>query len=298
MVVVALRGGLGNQMFQYAAGLAAARAAGVPLKLDTVYLNDRFPRPSFSPRTYDLDIFYVESQMTRLSRASSSFPVPGFWLGLDLALVHAKNALGIGKVLKEKRGFVFDPEVTSGTKELFLWGFWQTPKYFSGIEDELREAFRFVHPLDGDAARIAEDIKNTNSVSLHVRRADYVLPKYRNTYGETNLSYYDKAVQSMAQKVADPKFYIFSDDIAWCKENIKLSFPVEYIERSSEGPKASHHLQLMSLCKHNIIANSTYSWWGAWLNQNPGKHVIAPAVWHVGEQAGDDDIIPAGWERI
>jgi hypothetical protein len=298
MVVVALRGGLGNQMFQYAAGLAAARAGGVALVLDTVYLNDRFPRPAFSPRTYDLDIFCLQPAMTPLSRISKSLPIPGVWLGIDLTIATLRGALGGRKVLREKRNFIFNPEVVSGKKELFLWGFWQTPKYFEGIKDELLQAFRFRYPLKGEAAAIAEDIKNSNAIALHVRRADYITAKYKKTYGKTNLSYYETAIKNIADKVKDPKFYIFSDDIAWCKEHIKPAFSTEYMERNSEGPKANYHLQLMSLCKHNIIANSTFSWWGAWLNRNPEKIVIAPAIWHMGGRPGEDDIIPSGWKRI
>ncbi len=296
MVIAALRGGLGNQMFQYAAGRAAARAGGVPLVLDTVYLNDRFPRPAFSPRTYDLDIFNVVAPLTSLSKLSASFPIPGIWLGIDLAVAAIKSGFGIRKFFKEKKGFTFDPEVVSGKKEIFLWGFWQSPKYFDGIEDELREAFRFVHPLDGAAVQIAEDIKRKNSVSLHVRRTDYVAPKYQKMYGETNLDYYRRAIDTIAATVDNPTFYIFSDDIAWCKENIKPAFPVEYVERNSQGPKASHHLQLMSLCKHNIIANSTFSWWGAWLNRNPEKIVIAPKEWLAGQAQGM--ALTRGWETV
>src|ERR1700722_12416571 len=123
MVTVFLRGGLWKQMFQYAAGLAAARAANVPLVLDTVYVNDRFPRPAFSPRTYDLDIFYIDEPVTTLSRISGAFPIPGVWLGIDLAMALAQSGLGIRKFLKEKKGFTFDPEVVSGKKQLSLWGF-------------------------------------------------------------------------------------------------------------------------------------------------------------------------------
>ena len=298
MVVVSLRGGLGNQMFQYAAGLAASHAGNVPLVLDTVYLNDRSPRPAFSPRTYDLGIFHIDAPVTQLSKISGAFPIPGAWIGLDLAAVLVRSGLGIRRLLKERKRFIFDPRVVDGGKELFLWGFWQTPKYFKGIEDELRAAFRFKHPLDGESARIAKDIMNGESVSLHVRRADYVLPKYEKGYGKTDVAYYERAVGIIASRVRDPKFYIFSDDIAWCRGNIKFPFPTEYIERASEGPKASHHLQLMSLCKHNIITNSTFSWWGAWLNRNPKKVVIAPARWYAGASADSVDIVPAHWIKL
>ena len=298
MITVFLRGGLGNQMFQYAVGLAVARKNGTSLVLDRTHLNDRFPRKQFTYRTYDLDIFDMRPKMTLLSNVSTAVPIPGVWLGLDLAAAGAKDILGTQKIVKEQRDYVFEPAVLDSGKSVFLYGRWQVPNYFKEVEQELRNDFRFKYPLDGEAAAIAKDIKKNNSVSLHVRRADYVIPKYEKTYGATNLSYYDCAVRSMANAVKDPKFYIFSDDIAWCKENVKLPFPAEYVERNSEGPKASHHLQLMSLCKHNIIANSTFSWWGAWLNQTSGKRVIAPAVWHAGDQSSEESIIPAEWEKI
>jgi hypothetical protein len=298
MIIVSLRGGLGNQMFQYAAGLAAARKNDVPLVLDTAYLNDRFPRKQFTFRTYDLDIFELSPKFTALSNLSVKAPIPGVWLGLDLALANIKEFLGLQKFVKEEKEFSFDPKVFSAGKNIFLWGFWQTPKYFEGIEDEIREAFRFRYPLEGEAATIAEDIKKHNSIALHVRRADYVMPKYQEMYGETNLSYYDKAVRFMTDHVKDPKFYVFSDDVAWCKENIKLAYPMEYIERSSEGPKANYHVQLMSLCKHNIVANSTFSWWAAWLNQNPGKIVVAPKEWSRSVPSGECDIIPSSWQAL
>jgi hypothetical protein len=131
-----------------------------------------------------------------------------------------------------------------------------------------------------------------------VRRADYVLPKYQSTYGMTNLSYYDDAVRYIAERVENPTFYIFSDDIAWCRENIKFAFPVEYMERNTEGFKASGHLQLMSLCKSNIITNSTFSWWGSWLNTNPGKIVVAPKTWKADASDSKEDITPAAWIKM
>lgn len=298
MITVSLRGGLGNQMFQYAAGLAVAHKNTVPLVLDTVFLNDRFPRKNFVYRSFDLDIFNISGTVSPLSNLSTTMPLPGIWLMLDLISVAARDVLGSQRLIKEKKELSFDPEVFNAGSNVFLWGFWQTPNYFQGIEGMLREAFRFKYALGGLAAEIGEDIKANNSISLHVRRTDFITPRGEIINGKTDLAYYNQAVNFIAAKVENPKFYLFSDDIEWCKKNIKIGFPVEYLERSSEGPKASHHLQLMSLCKHNIITNSTFSWWGAWLNQNPTKHVVAPAIWRVGRGPGDDDIVPAGWERI
>ena len=129
-----------------------------------------------------------------------------------------------------------------------------------------------------------------------MRRGDYVT--YRSvltTLGLVGVPYYDRAIEYMAQHVKDPHFFIFSNDIAWCKENIKPGFPVTYLGDDTAGPKASFHLQLMSHCKHNIIPNSTFSWWGAWLNRNSQKIVIAPKEWRIAGSRGKDDIIPASW---
>lgn len=293
MIRVILRGGLGNQMFQYAAGLALSRRYRTPLVLDATYLNDHFPRPQFTYRTYDLDVFTLPPTFTALSKISAAAPVPGLWLGLDLSLVKARDILGMQKLVREARSYQFDPRVGAAGGDVALWGFWQTPKYFGGIEGEVRRAFRFRDPMTGEALRISADIQKTNSVLLHVRRADYLMPKYAKVYGATDLGYYRRAVSYVAGKVANPRFFVFSDDIAWCRENIKLEFPTEYVDAASSGPKASFHLHLMSLCRHNIVTNSSFSWWGAWLNENPGKIIVAPERWEVSDYPLD--IIPDGW---
>ncbi len=297
MVTVLLRGGLGNQMFQYAAGLGIAKRNNDPLLIDSTYLNDRFPRKQFTFREYDLDIFDITPKFTTLSKLSTAMSVPGLWLGLDLGLLKIKNSFGIQKILKEKQELVFDRNLVDARGNILIWGYWQTPGYFADIEEELRKEFRFKHALEGDALNLSKDIRESNSVSLHVRRTDYLIPKNTSLYGETNSSYYDKAIAYIDEHVKNPKFFIFSDDIAWCRENIKPPFPTTYIDRASEGPKASYHLQLMSMCKHNVITNSSFSWWGAWLNENPGKIVVAPARWSPSSQ-GNEDVVPDGWTRL
>jgi hypothetical protein len=297
MVTVFLRGGLGNQMFQYALGLNLARRNNIELRLDTVFLNDRFPRKQFTYRTYDLDVFDIEPKFTALSKISTTVPIPGVWLGADLALIEAGSILGARRVLKEKDDGIFDADVFRATgSNLLLYGFWQSPKYFAGVEKELKNIFTFRQPMQGEVARLAEEIKNTNAVSLHVRRADYLLAKYQSTYGNTNVRYYTDAIAHIASRVQQPKFFIFSDDIAWCREHIRPPFPTAYVDDASKGPKSTWHIQLMSLCKHNIVANSTFSWWSAWLNRNQGKIVIAPKQWHPGQDR--NDIVPEEWVKI
>ncbi len=323
-ITVFLRGGLGNQMFQYALGFHLAKKNNAELMLDTTFLNDRFPRREFTYRTFDLDIFAFlferervnkgvlrsseseggyawecKPRFTTLSKISEKFPIPGVWLGLDLTFLAAKNIFGIQKIIKEKKDYIFEPEVLSAKGNIVLWGYWQTEKYFADIAPDISKEFSFKEKLSGEAAEIAKKIKNTNSVSIHIRRGDYA--KFKNVkkiVGDTDISYYGRAISYIAELVSKPHFFVFSDDIAWCRENVRIPFPATYLDEKTAGPKNAYHLELMSLCKHNIIANSTFSWWGAWLNQNQGKIVVAPKKWYGGGDSDAIDIIPREWEKM
>ncbi len=296
MITVFLRGGLGNQMFQYALGLNLAKKNKTGLVIDTTFLNDRFPRKQFTRRTYDLGVFDAAPRLTALSKVSDAVLVPGVWLGLDLALIAAKKGLGIQRLIKEKNDSMFDPDVLRAPANSVLWGYWQNEKYFAEIGDDVRAAFRFKNPLIGDAAALAEKIRSCNSVSLHVRRGDYLLPKYVKEYGAMDVSYYDRAVRYIAERVPDTRVFVFSDDPGWVAKNLKLTVPAIYLDYATAGPKNSFHLELMSFCRHNIIMNSSFSWWGAWLNRNPGKIVVAPKQWHA--DVLSDDVAPASWVRM
>jgi hypothetical protein len=283
-------------MFQYATGLAVAKKNNTDLVLDTVFLNDRFPRRNFTYRTYDLDIFTLEPKFTRLSKISTSMPIPGLWLGIDLGLIRLGATLG-RRVIKEKKESLFDPGIFYKQGDILLWGRWEDEKYFADIAIDIRSAFTFRDPFVGEAVTISDDIRSSNSVSVHVRRGDFAaLKNVMQLMGETDLSYYERATNYIASHVDKPKFFVFSDDIDWCKKNLALPFPTVYVPASAEGPKAAFHLRLMSLCKHDIIANSTFSWWSAWLNANPEKIVVAPKKWYANLISGD--IVPKQWIRI
>jgi hypothetical protein len=298
MIKVFLRGGLGNQMFQYAAGLNLAKKNNTELVLDTVHLQDRTPRKNFSYRDYDLGIFTFRQRFTLLSHIAKAIPIPAVWLGFDMAAAKVRDLLGLEKFISEKSER-FDPAILDASGNIFLFGRWQSENYFKDIRGEVRSAFHFRIPLEGEAKEIGEKIGAVNSVSLHVRRGDFAAFENVTTLmGDTNLSYYASAATYIAERFKNPEFFIFSDDIEWCKQNIKLSFPTTYVSSASEGPKASFHLELMALCKHNIIANSTFSWWGAWLNNNPEKIVVAPKQWYADGRAGAEDIVPERWIRI
>jgi hypothetical protein len=303
MVTVLLRGGLGNQMFQYALGVTLAQANRTALKLNAVYLQDRLPRRKYTYRNFDLDIFTMgeDPGLTTLSQVAQRVPVPGLWLGIDVMRMGTRLLVGAERVIREK-SYAFDSGVLEERGDLFLLGYWQSEKYFADAEEELRKAFGFKHSLEGLAKEIGQQIRSSNSTSLHIRRGDYAKLKHvEHVMGQTNLSYYEKAASYMSEHsksagIEPPTLFVFSDDIEWCKGKLTLPCSTIYLDQTSAGPKASHHLQLMSLCRNNIIANSTFSWWGAWLNADPGKIVIAPERWFANK--ANEDIIPQDWIRM
>jgi hypothetical protein len=299
MIKVVLYGGLGNQMFQYALGVALAEKNNVPLILDTTLLNDRFPRREVTFRTFDLDVFKIDPQFTALSKMSEKFPVPGLWVGLDIVWAMVRHLFGIQKVIQERQDHKFDPAVLDAGKNIVIKGYWHSENYFLDHAQKIKNEFSFKHALGGGAKDIAQQIRSSNSVSLHVRRGDYVSYKsVQATMGDVGLPYYKRAIEYMAQHTKTPHFFIFSNDIDWCKENIKPDFPTTYLGNDSAGPKNSFHLELMSLCKHNITANSTLSWWGAWLNSNPNKIVVAPKQWSIQDAVDKNNIIPKNWVAL
>lgn len=297
MITVYLRGGLGNQMFQYALGLSLAKKNNTGLILDSVYLRDRTPRRNFSYRAYDLGAFALTARFTALSKVASTVPVPALWLGLDLVSLKAREVLGLQRVVREKDAH-FDRTVLEQRGNLFLYGHWQSEKYFADVANEVRAAFRFREELSGAARAYGEEMQRTNSVSLHVRRGDFVAFKnVAQMMGDTNQAYYEKAEALIRSRVANPHLFIFSDDIDWCREYLKFSSPVTYVSSPVSGG-AITDLHLMSLCKHHITANSTFSWWGAWLSQHPEKIVVTPAEWYKDGRLVEDDLIPANWIRL
>lgn len=294
MIKVFLRGGLGNQLFQYALGFHLARKNNTELMLDTTFLNDTFPRRQFTYRTFDLDVFTAEYKTTVFSKISKHYPIPGVWLGIDIACAAIQGMVGSTKLVIEKNEKIFDERIVQSPANTTLWGRWQHEWYFRDSADELRKQLQFRDPIVGEAQRVQEEIMRANAVGVHIRRGDYVATeKMKKIVGDTNLAYYEKATKYIQEQVKDPHFFIFSDDSEWCKKNIHINAPVTILDQRTAGPKNAFHLHLMALCKHMIIANSTFSWWGGWLNQNKKPIIIAPRAW-----IGFDlphSLVPNGW---
>jgi hypothetical protein len=275
MIIVQLNQGMGNQMFQYACGKALARKFKTKLVLDTrSFLNIN---PILIQRTYSLNRFHITEQLFD--------DIPEESLPEDIYLVSEEKWFQYGGELMEEAG-----------KESYLIGFWQSWKYFEGIESLLRKKFR-VRPeyISPQNTLLGETMRQSDSISIHVRRTDYLLLRHSHI-GALPVDYYTKAVSYLTERVSNPIFYVFSDDPDWAEEHIATPSQAHFIRGNTD----IEDLYLMSQCRHNIIANSSFSWWGGWLNEFPEKIVIVPQKWFIGAgiDIKDIDLIPPGWISI
>lgn len=213
-------------------------------------------------------------------------------------LTKGKTKPRIKHFFVEDEKILFDKRVLSLPDNTYLEGFWQNEKYFSDIKSLLLKDFEPVKPLSKKNREYLKQIKSTDSISLHVRREDYIsVEHYKNFHGLMSLDYYKAALELVRKKsgAKNPHIFIMSKDLDWCKENIKLNYPTIFIEGNKSG---SDDMRLMKQCNHNILANSSFSWWGAWLNQNPNKVVVAPKNWFQDESANSQIQLPSEWLRI
>ncbi len=205
---------------------------------------------------------------------------------------------GLHPTVVQERYFHFDPEVLEHIGSVYLSGYWQSYRYFDNIASILRREFSVRSRQMGDNLAMAQLIASTQSVSLHVRRGDYVSCSLAmRRHGVCPLEYYDAAIRIMADRMNSPHFFIFSDDIPWVQTHIQLQYPCTYVTHNGVA-NDYEDLRLMSQCKSHIIANSTFGWWGAWLSQAPEKIVIAPRSWFAGLDYNTGDLIPSSWLRL
>jgi len=253
MIISNINSGLGNQLFQYAFGRRLAYKRNTELKLDlTLYENDNFC-------TYSLNLFNINATIATPE---------------EIATV--KNYRG--GVRKEEHADIFIPEALNYPDNVWLYGYWIREEYFTDIADIIRKEITLKNPLGASARRWREKILAADySVSLHVRHGDFAYnPNYtkRDIFAIVPLDYYYECVNRLKSEYKNLTLFVFSNNLNWVKENFRPSVPVEFVEGA--GLADVEELYLMSLCKHNIIANSTFSQWGAWLNQNPDKKVFVP----------------------
>lgn len=284
MIVSRIAGGLGNQLFQYAAGRALALHHGTPLALDTRhYGHDR-------SRRFLLDAFRIE--------VAKEADLPPLWPQAPLRHI-LWRALGTGPRLVREGQPAFQPGLAELGPNLYLDGYWQSERYFAAIADTLRAELTPRAPLSDGARALLDQIAAVPAVSLHIRRGDYVLdPNTKQPLGTCSLDYYARAAALVAERTAtDPVIFAFSDEPDWVRDNLRLPFETRVIEHQGADDPVED-LWLMKSCRHHVIANSSFSWWGGWLNPSPDKMVIAPAKWFPQPGKSNPDILPPGWMAI
>ena len=293
MVIVRLNGGLGNQLFQYAMGRAVARRHGTTLRLDIEPL-EQSPLRSFSLHHFNI----VAEQATEQQRMEVSGRALRGWRRSLATRLQRRRPYFKRPTVSEKQDFAYDPNLEKLRRNVYLVGYWQNPRYFQGIRELLREELSLKEPLAAPNADLLEHIQSTQAISLHVRRGDYASDAHtRQFHGLCSLTYYAAAVAKISELAPAPHFFIFSDDTDWVRRNLVMDFPTTHVI----GNDAKHDYEdfwLMSQCKHHIIANSSFSWWAAWLHDDGQKAVIAPARWLQVDNFDNSDLIPAHWYQL
>jgi hypothetical protein len=295
MIISRIWAGLGNQLFQYAAGKCKAVLHQTPFKIDVRWYGMTIPGDT--PRRYELNSFQVEVENASETEIRS-FPfttIPKRKLGRSLLPrwhVFLQKQLPL-RSYREPH-FHFDSRFFALPSDVYLIGYFQSERYFKPIEKQIREEFTIKNSPSPENGRLLEQIDRTPSISLHVRRGDYISdPRIHQHHGVCELTYYQEAIQEIERRVDSPHFYVFSDDIAWVREHLPIAHKVTYVTHN-QGDKSYEDLRLMSRCCHHVIANSSFSWWGAWLDPRPDKIVIAPKKW-TNVSLDTADLIPAGW---
>lgn len=286
--IVRLQGGMCNQMFQYATGRGLAERNGFDLFVDTAGLNNK-KHAHFNLYPFKADVRFADTEHLNRVLTPHYALKRALYKALKIPFTYARTHIA------EKK-FSFDQNVASTNFSAYFSGLWQSEKYFADISEKIRDDFQFrdespllQHPMYGE-------ISACNAVSVHIRRGDYIKNKrYRRNLYVCRKSYFENAISLLRQRIDQPRFFIFSDDHKWVAENFQLGSDIKLVD-------SKNHFEdffLMSRCKHNVISNSTFSWWSAWLNPEPSKIVIAPDMWFTPHAKVDQrDILPPSWTKI
>jgi hypothetical protein len=286
-------------MFQYAAGLALALRRGAEVKVDLSWFC-QYGRDT--RRQFELSAFPVSAGVATpqdLINFGRTRPSPRWRVQVTHLLSRLPRAWrGRDQAGYRERHFHFDPQVLDLEPPVYLEGYWQSEKYFVDFAEAVRKEFTPRKPLEPENAAIAAQIDGVNAVALHVRRGDYVLNPTTNRYhGTCEAQYYSNAVEYVARRVAEPHLFVFSDDPQWGRSNLHFTIPTTFVDVNSPL-RGYRDMQLMAHCRHHIVANSSFSWWGAWLGAWRQKIVVAPERWFNDGSIDTRDLVPESWVRL
>lgn len=290
MIISRITSGIGNQLFQYALAKSLALRNNTSLYLDLSYYKQLYETDT--PRVFKLHHFNIDYSVLNTS--------PYLYVSKSTKMLPNRTLKPLFEFVKEKQ-FHFDPSVLRArARFVTLDGFWQSERYFGDHNDAIRRELTFKRETGPTFASYKAAIERADTpISLHIRRGDYVNhPEFSKTFGFVGLDYYQAAIALFTERFPTATYFIFSDDADWVRQNLRLE--ADHVFVTNTGPDADlDDLQLMSLCKHHIIANSSFSWWGAWLNADKNKVVVAPNQWFRNKPDWNtDDLVPANWLRL
>ncbi len=288
MVITQLQEGLGNQLFQYATGRSVAQRTGKRLFLDSSFY--RHARH----RTLDLNAFNYKAGILwdGIANMFNGSPSSSKWKQPVKNLLAAK----LVRLTDARRGY--DPRIETLPGHCRLSGYWQSERYFSAIRSDLLKELTLKDSSMPSHAQWVSRINAPSAVAIHVRRGDLVQNQhYRQSVGTLTPSYYQAAIDQIVADIPDAEFFVFTEDTDWARKHIRSTRPVNVVSTAG-NTSAAQELALMSMCRHFIIANSTFSWWGAWLSNSPAKIVIAPARFFRVQKPQEVDLLPVSWRKI
>jgi hypothetical protein len=284
VIVVRLLGGLGNQMFQYAIGRALAEKRGDELLLDASAYDE--PQPGLTPRRYELGGLRIRAALCG-AWLRWKFRRPPWVPWLRRYVYVAESSHHFDASLSQWRDL-----------HLYLDGYWQSERYFDSVRTALLSELSPASPPDERNSELLEEIRASNAVAVHVRRTDYVQnEELRALHGVCSVDYYQRAMAYVCERLDAPRFYMFSDDPDWVRENLSAPAEARYVAHNG-ADRGAEDLRLMRECKSFVIANSSFSWWGAWLSSHKDKIVVAPRPWFADPNEDEGDLVPAGWVRM
>lgn len=295
MIISKIKGGLGNQLFQYAFGYVLAKKNNTNLQLDLSWFErsgEDTNGPGLIKRNCDILILNVDF------KEKSTLPVAYFKFSFQNKIRNRLLPLKWKAFIKENN-LSFNADYLAVGNNTYIEGFWQSPLYFEKYRSDILRQYTPLADINADCKKWLTLIQNTQSVAVHIRRGDYVkYPELTSIHGVLSLNYYENAMNYMRKQISDVSFFIFTDDWEWVSAHLPRANDISFVNMHNNSGIAD--MYLIRTCKHQILANSTFSWWGAWLNSYPGKIVIAPKAWYKENTKNEEvkTLLPQHWIRL